>query len=232
MSPPVALIDFDRTLNDADGVMGDVLDGVLGLPGPEAVAAFAQTHELVHARYPERHDDRRLTFELLLAQHRAQGNGTTVEEVQSRFEEAWSTSWRSPRLFPDALPFLRGLRDQGYRLFLATGDHGTQKVEHLHRLAGEPLLLGAFDPEALGREKGSREYVERALALAGASPEGAWAVGDSLRNDVAPALQAGLRTLWVNRTDQPLRPQDPVPTRAVRDLSEALAVLSLYFSTR
>ncbi len=223
----VALVDFDRTLSDADSVMSDLLDGVLGLTGLQAVQAFAQAHEIVHERYPERHDDRLLTFQLLLDQFQTPGSDATVEKVQERFDAAWSSSWRSPRLFPDALPFLRGLRARGFRLYLATGDHAPQKAAHLLRLAGEPLLLGAFDPDSLGHEKGSRGYVLRALELAGApDPQSVWVVGDSLRNDMAPALQEGLRALWVNRNGAPLRPQDPAPTYAVRDLQEALAIIS------
>ncbi|MSQ32997.1 MAG: HAD family hydrolase [Dehalococcoidia bacterium] len=225
-SGAVAFVDFDRTLSDADSVMSEILDGVLGLTGLQAVQAFAQAHEVVHERYPERHDDRRLTFQLLLEQHQPPSSAAAVDKVQERYDEAWSSSWRSPRLFPDALPFLRGLRAQGLRLYLATGDHAPQKAAHLLRLAGEPLLLGAFDPEALGHEKGSRGYVLRALELAGSpAPQAVWVVGDSLRNDIEPARQAGLRALWVNRNGAPLRPQDPAPTYAVRDLQEALALI-------
>jgi putative hydrolase of the HAD superfamily len=123
------------------------------------------------------------------------------------------------------VPFLQGLKAQGYRLYLATGDHGPQKAQQLHRIAGERLLVDAFDPDTLGHQKGTREYVERALALAGASAGHTWAIGDSLRNDVAPALEAGLRALWLNRKSEQRRREDPLPTRTVPDLKQALAAI-------
>ena len=226
MTSLLAFIDFDRTLNDADSVMSELLDGLLGLSGQEAIDAFTQTHELVHTRFPERHDDARFALGLLLERHRRPGDHATLEEVQERYREAWNTSWRAPRLFPDALPFLRGLKSQGFRLFLATGDHAPQKAEHLRRLAGEALLDGAFDPVTLGRDKGSVEYVERALAQAGASSEDPWFVGDSLRNDIEPARRLGLRALWVNRRGLRLQAQDPTPTETVHDLYAALAIMT------
>jgi putative hydrolase of the HAD superfamily len=50
-------------------------------------------------------------------------------------------------------------------------------------------------------------------------------VGDNYEKDVLGALGAGLRVVWVNRSDkmQPTRGQKP--ERTVRDLSELLTVL-------
>jgi putative hydrolase of the HAD superfamily len=100
--------------------------------------------------------------------------------------------------FPDAVPALRALRARGLRL-VAASNWDVSLHEQLERTGLRPLLDGALSSAEVGAPKPDPEILERALALAGASPADAWHVGDDLEADVGAARAAGLRPVLIDR---------------------------------
>jgi len=100
--------------------------------------------------------------------------------------------------YPDAAPALRALRGLGLRLVVASNwDVSLHDALALTGLA--PLLDGAVASAEVGSAKPASEVFERALALAGAGPQDAWHVGDSLAEDVEGARRAGLEPVLIDR---------------------------------
>lgn len=99
-------------------------------------------------------------------------------------------------LYPDALPCLRALHDDGWRLVV-----GGNQPAHVQRLVTElglPVDLVTSSGE-LGAEKPDPEFYRRLAARAGAQPHECVSVGDRLDNDVVAARAAGLRAVHVRR---------------------------------
>lgn len=105
-------------------------------------------------------------------------------------------------LYPDAVPTLHALRDDGYRLGLISNWSW-----HLPALCAGLGLAPFFDPiitsARLGANKPHRAIFGHALAVMGVSAAEAIHVGDSPSADVAGARAAGMRAVLVNRDDYP-----------------------------
>ncbi|GAA1635606.1 HAD family hydrolase [Microbacterium flavum] len=117
-------------------------------------------------------------------------------------------------LAPDALPFLRGIAGSAVVGILANQEAGV--VDALRR-DGVGDYVSVWGVSALvGHEKPSAELFDWCLAEAGVGAEEAVHIGNRFDNDVRPAHDLGLGTVWVLRGEAP---DDPSPSeRAVADL--------------
>ncbi len=104
--------------------------------------------------------------------------------------------------FADARPALEAARSRGQRLVVASNwDVSLHGV--LRALELEPLLDGILTSAEAGARKPAPAMFEQALALAGARPDEAVHVGDSLDEDVAGARAAGIEPVLVRREPGP-----------------------------
>ena len=102
------------------------------------------------------------------------------------------------RAYPDVVPALRRLRAGGVRLVVASNwDCSLPQVIEDAGLAA--LVDGAVPSATFGAAKPDPTVFEAALALAGASPQEAIHVGDSLDHDVEGARAAGVRGVLLDR---------------------------------
>lgn len=98
-----------------------------------------------------------------------------------------------PALVPGVLETLQTLRARGIRLVLLTkGDRDVQR-----RRIERSGIAEAFDAIRVVSEKLPETFRE-ILGSLGASPERSWTVGNSVRSDILPALDAGLRAVWID----------------------------------
>ena len=74
----------------------------------------------------------------------------------------------------------------------------------------------------IGSYKPAHGHWERFFEQTGAKPENHVHVAASLFHDIAPANELGLRSVWVNRLNEPAAHQ---PTRELRDLDHLAATL-------
>ena len=100
-------------------------------------------------------------------------------------------------LYPDALRAIGQLRDAGYRLAIAANQPEIRGDQL--RAIGVDVEVMAMS-EGLGVAKPDRSFYERALELMGSPDPAAVAyVGDRVDNDVLPAADAGLCSIWIRR---------------------------------
>jgi putative hydrolase of the HAD superfamily len=112
------------------------------------------------------------------------------------------------RAYPDAAPALATLRARGLAIVVVSNwDHSLH--ERLEETGLAPLVDGAVASAELGHAKPERAIFEHALELAGATASEALHTGDSPEEDVAGALDAGLRAVLVARGARP--PASPAP---------------------
>lgn len=144
-----------------------------------------------------------------------------VEELS---EAHWATMSRSFRLYPEAKTVLRRLGSK-YRLSLLSNGPSDLQREKIRVLGVESHFDHIVISGEVGHFKPSREVFMCLVGRLEVEPHEVMYIGDNYEKDVLGALGAGLRAVWVNRSDkmQPIHCQKP--ERTVRDLSELLTVL-------
>ena len=140
------------------------------------------------------------------------------------------------RLEADALPTLRALRREGYRLALLSNAANDADVHALLRTRGlAPFFHFAMTSAACGYRKPHPCLFERALAALDLSPQEVAMVGDTLEADILGANRLGMVSIWIRRrveTPSDFR-ADSAPDAVISALSELPPLLaSLSASSR
>ncbi len=100
-------------------------------------------------------------------------------------------------LYPDALPALQALRVAGYHVAVVANQPAV-RAEQLRRIGVQPEVLAMS--EAIGFAKPDPRFFAHSLELMGSpSPEAVAYVGDRVDNDLLPAMEAGMRAVWIRR---------------------------------
>src|SRR3954454_20709074 len=100
--------------------------------------------------------------------------------------------------YPDAVPALRELREEGRRL-VAVSNWDCSLPTVLERCGLGELLDGAGSSAVAGARKPDPAIFEPALELAGCRPDEALHIGDTREEDVEGARAAGIRPLLIDR---------------------------------
>lgn len=127
--------------------------------------------------------------------------------------------------------FLPGAREaveqlsRKYRLFLASNGTALVQAGRLTSAKLYPFFEKCFVSEEVGFNKPSRHYFDACFAqIPDFDREKALMVGDSLSSDILGGINAGIRTCWVNRHDDPC-PDDIRPDYTIKSLAELEGLL-------
>ena len=121
--------------------------------------------------------------------------------------------------YPDAIPGLRALRKRGLTLVIAS-NWDCSLPDWLRPSGLNELVDGVVTSADARAAKPDPQVFLRALKVAGAGPDEALHVGDSVENDVEGARAAGIRALLVARGGEP-----PAGVATVRSLEEVPSVI-------
>jgi HAD superfamily hydrolase (TIGR01549 family) len=129
----------------------------------------------------------------------------------------------------DALPTLKDLRSQGYKMGIISNAGDDQDVQTLIDKAGirayfDTILVSA----AQGIRKPNPRIFHQALQHWGAAPERAVMIGDTLGADILGAKNAGIYSIWITRRTPPNQPHQGmiIPDATVDSLSALTGLLS------
>lgn len=191
--------DIDGTLCEYGSDPGEVLAGVCRDLGVDAILDHHAYYALYKVVARERPGDgyRAVSDEAyrrLLARE-GYPEASLARRVAAAYREI---RLRSIALYPETREVLEALRGR-YRLGVVSNGPSEIQRAKLRKFG----LEATFDPVIIsgevGREKPEPSIFHLALEEAGARPEEAAHVGDSLVHDVAGAVGAGLTSVWVNR---------------------------------
>ena len=104
-----------------------------------------------------------------------------------------ASTWELDDFYPDALPCLARLREEGYRLAASGNTPAFVEAElrrHFDRVGSSATW---------GVEKPSPEFFARIVELAGVAADRIAYVGDRVDNDVTPALASGMVAVHIRR---------------------------------
>ena len=128
-------------------------------------------------------------------------------EVIQREERRTAAVRRAWRLFDDALPCLRALRNLGLRLAAITNAAGDLQRAKLAALGLHSEFDAVLISGELGIAKPHRAIFRRACRALGVRPGQAMHVGDRLDTDAVGARDAGLHGVWLDRSRCGILPQ-------------------------
>ena len=129
-------------------------------------------------------------------------------------QEALANSLPSWEPFPEVRAALEESRSGGWKLAILSNSDRDYIDASMDSL-GVPFELAIVASE-IGSYKPGHRHWERFFEQTGAPREGHVHVAASRFHDVAPANELGLRSVWINRLDEPAEPK---PTRELTDLS-------------
>ncbi len=167
------------------------------------------------------------TPEALAAELSTVLGGRDPRNVLEAVRAVWREQVDRIRIHPDAPELLDRLREASVRLGLLS-NLWAPVIESIQ--SRTPELMTRFDHLILscrlGVKKPSPAIFDAAIAAAGMPPDRCWMVGDSYELDLAPAMGAGMHTVWfLTRPEaekellaQVLRGERPHPDSAVAEL--------------
>ena len=161
----------------------------------------------------------------LLTQHNAPVADATVQEALRAMYAVTQTNWRAEE---DALPTLRTLLEQGYRLgAVSNGSDDQNAMEILDRAGLRSLFEIVVTSAAHGRRKPDASIFQEALRHFGAVGRRAAMIGDNYEADIVGAKALGLQAIWITRRIEVLPTSRPIiPDAMITSLSEVPAVLA------
>ncbi len=217
-------IDFDDTLHDSDSKFAARLDGLFGLRGLDLWRTFLEKihRDIVHVRYPDRHEDEEFHAKLLFDYLGKPFDPVAAEAFRKACDVAKRERWSNPAYFPDAFKFLAEAKGLGYVLCLTTGEHAREKAAGIEKFSGRQFFDHVFGEKDLGHNKGDVGYFMEALRVTRTTPRECVCIGDTLTHDIAPAKLAGITTIWLNRRQEVLPDGFPRPDFEAHSLTEAL----------
>jgi HAD superfamily hydrolase (TIGR01509 family) len=222
------LMDYDSTLHDMDGVMERSLDGVLGYTGEELYHTWVYDihRALIHRRHLDRHDDTMFHCTLLFDRLELPFDKEAADLICAKFDEAKESAKKNPIYYPDAVPALESLKKMGLTLCLSTGYGAGQKAKTMELRTGNKFFKHTFSEQTLGVLKTEPEYYWKALRLAKAKPGETVSVGDTPLSDIRPAKLVGIKTIWVNRNQEP-KPleKDQIADYETKGLRKAVEII-------
>ena len=226
------LFDLDDTLADSSGteeIVWEVVADTIAehVPGVERAELRRRYLDVLEGHYAELAAGRIdfLTFRRRRLEDALSPWGEVSDELLERYVEAKSRIADELQPFPQAVATVRALRGAGIRVGVLTNGPSDFQRRKLEVSGLGPELDAIAISEELGAAKPEREAFERALALLGTRAEETAMVGDSLANDVAGGLAAGLAAVvWMpGRRDGEL----PAGAHLARELAEVPALLGL-----
>ena len=208
MHPPIraVLFDLDRTLVDLEGATRHGIQaylGALGLPAGEDEYLRWKEYEDV---YIGRFMAGELGFqEQRRGRARAMSRRADFSDAEADlwFNGFYSLMTAALTAFADVEPTLDALAGAGMTLGIVTNMFSAFQLEKLQRCRIDPGRFACFlGLEELPAAKPHPDAFLTACSVMGVEPHEALYVGDEPITDAAAAREAGLRSIWLDRTDR------------------------------
>lgn len=141
-----------------------------------------------------------------------------VHRLVSRLAALYESSEpRSYRLEDGVAEALQEVRRAGWSIAVITNGHRRTQPAKLASAEILPLVDAVVISSHEGFAKPDPRVFRLAAERAGCSLDGAWAIGDDLRQEIAGATKLGLRSVWLNPSGRPGSPDVDLQARSFPD---------------
>jgi putative hydrolase of the HAD superfamily len=131
---------------------------------------------------------------------------TIDEPIRKHFERiGYSAFEKKPKIFEGVIKVLEMLRRQNLKLILAT--KGDQEIQE--KKIHDSGLSSYFHHVYSLAEKGGRE-LQKIVQECNIDPRESWAIGNSMKSDINPALRIGLKAIWIENITWDFEKEEPV----------------------
>ncbi|OGD52857.1 hypothetical protein A3K80_02680 [Candidatus Bathyarchaeota archaeon RBG_13_38_9] len=178
--------DFDGTLHDSDSKFESKLDGFLGFDGKTIWHTFFfKVHrEIIHKKFPEKHNDSAFHCELLFELLGKQYDKEEAKRFIQACEQAEEECWTNPSYFDETHEFLQRMMNNDFKICLTTGSHAEEKAHGIERFFSKQFFDFTFDETIIGYRKTENNYYNRALIISNSNSQQTVSIGDTLSHDI------------------------------------------------
>ena len=205
----LVLFDLDNTLFDHQGSAAMAVDMFLDGLGITATRQLQrQWFDLENTVYQSYLDgeisfieQRRILLQrfMPLAGVAAPKGSNELDVLFGRYLKEYERAWR---VFPDAMPVLSRVRDQGLKSVILTNGEHEQQIAKVQRIALAPLVEHTFSSGRLEYAKPDPRAFWAACDAMRVDPANTLYVGDNYGTDYLGAKAAGLHSLHLDRGGQ------------------------------
>jgi 2-haloacid dehalogenase len=214
-----ATFDCYGTLIDWNGGIGRELERLFG--ADQTGRLLHGYHELERA-YQREHPEAKYRDVLSVALERlAEREGLTLAAGE---EDALARSLPTWEPFPDVPAALEDARSRGWKLAILSNTDRDYIDASLERI-GIPFEFAIVASE-IGSYKPAHKHWHSFEGRTGVPRSAHVHVAASLYHDIAPAVELGLRTVWINRLGEEAEPQPDVELHSLTGLGDALDSLA------
>ena len=143
-------------------------------------------------------------------------------EISDRFLELCT---EQPGTVEGAHELIAYLRNRGYRLFIASNGFTEVQSKKIARAGMDGIFEQVFLSEAIGVNKPSPLFFEKALSLAGLQSDEVIMIGDNYHTDITGAMSVGMDQIHFNPECKPLEEGAKAPDHVVKSLREIHSIL-------
>jgi 2-haloacid dehalogenase len=213
-----ATFDCYGTLIDWNGGIGRELERLFG--AAQVGRLLLGYHELERAYQRERPD---ATYRDVLTVALARLAERESLPLDAGEHDALARSMPGWEPFPEVRASLEDARSRGWKLAILSNTD-RDYIEASLQLIGVPFEFAIVASE-IGSYKPAPKHWQSFEAAAGPAPRTHVHVGASLFHDIAPAVELGLPTVWINRLGEDAEPEPDVELHSLTGLGAALDTL-------
>ena len=155
------------------------------------------------------------------------GRAMTGEEANlifSDYLEVYEANWK---VFDDVHNGLKALKDRGVSMGVISNGNGKQQTMKLERMNLLQYFGQIIISESLGVSKPDKQIFEAAATSMGWKTSECIHVGDSIETDVRGAVEAGMRSIWLNRRGLESPDWKGLPIVQVENFSEIIRLIDV-----
>ncbi len=149
------------------------------------------------------------------------------EALQAAIDTYVADRFRGLSLFEEAVDVVQTVSRRTRVGMITNGPSDIQR-QKIERLGIGPLFPFILVSEELDIWKPDRRIFERAMELGQASPDEAVYIGDNPAHDVGGARNAGITSVWVNRSGQPWPDGGEPPDFEIQNLREVIEIFGFH----
>jgi putative hydrolase of the HAD superfamily len=146
----------------------------------------------------------------------------TNEEADEKFRKYFSFYQENWKAYTDVIEVLDKLKEKGYLLGVISNGDYRQQVEKLQRIGVKEYFDCVITSSEVGAAKPDKIIFREACRHTNNPIENCYYVGDRLDTDALGSKLAGMRGIWLNRTDK----QHHSEIIVIKSLEELIDVIS------